>query len=231
MLFSDSKQDKRRKADQQRRKKQDEERRAKARVKRRTKPLAGLAAGLVGGLVATWVLDNYHRGAAAAARLGSGDPAEESAFHTSTSPAPSSTAPLHGDAATGRAESSAFGRADASAVSTPPSRPGLPVGSTVPSIPLLPAKPQMRYLTGALAGAIYGISVELVPMARSGYGTGFASLLFLGGPDVLAPFLPSGVLPGSEAKTGKDALPGGISAHLVYGATLETVRRMLRWVL
>jgi hypothetical protein len=56
---------------------------------------------------------------------------------------------------------------------------------------------------------------------RAGYGTGYASLLFMGGSQALLPGFGFGV-------QNNGAQGDGLSGHIVYGATLETTRRLLR---
>jgi putative membrane protein len=81
----------------------------------------------------------------------------------------------------------------------------------------------VHYAVGALAGGAYGLAAEFIPAVRAGYGTGYASLLFMGGSQALLPGFGFGVL-NSRAATQGD----GLSGHIVYGATLEATRRLLR---
>jgi hypothetical protein len=87
------------------------------------------------------------------------------------------------------------------------------------------AAPIVRYTIGALAGGAYGFAVEIFPVVRRGYGTGYSNLLFLGGSEAVLPWFN----PGPRQKF--QPAPGGLSAPLVYGAVLETTRRILRWLL
>ena len=135
----------------------------KTRKRHETKLLGGLAAGVIGGIVATWALDRYQEGAFEGTRRREN---------------PTGTAPI------------------------------------------------VRYAIGALAGGAYGFAVEILPVVRRGYGTGYSNLLFLGGSQAMLPWLNLG--------TRQKVTPvknGGLSAALVYGATLETTRRILRWML
>ena len=88
------------------------------------------------------------------------------------------------------------------------------------------AAPIVQYAIGALAGGAYGFAVEILPVVRRGYGTGYSNLLFLGGSQAMLPWL--------NLSTRQKIAPvknGGLSAALIYGATLETTRRILRWLL
>jgi hypothetical protein len=134
----------------------------KKRKRREIKLLGGLAAGVIGGIVATWALDRYQEGA------------------------------LEG---TRRREN------------------------------ITGAAPIVRYAIGALAGGAYGFAVEILPVVRRGYGTGYSNLLFLGGSEAVLPWFNRG--PRQKFQPAS----GGLSAALVYGAVLETTRRILRWLL
>jgi hypothetical protein len=134
----------------------------KKRKRHETKLLGGLAAGVIGGIVATWALDRYQEGAFEATRRRENT---------------TGTAPI------------------------------------------------VRYAIGALAGGAYGFAVEILPVVRRGYGTGYSNLLFLGGSEAVLPWFNRG--PRQKFQPAS----GGLSAPLVYGAVLETTRRILRWLL
>jgi hypothetical protein len=134
----------------------------KTRKRHETKLLGGLAAGVIGGIVATWALDRYQEGAFEATRRRENT---------------TGTAPI------------------------------------------------VRYAIGALAGGAYGFAVEILPVVRRGYGTGYSNLLFLGGSEAVLPWFNRG--PRQKFQPAS----GGLSAPLVYGAVLETTRRILRWLL
>ena len=85
--------------------------------------------------------------------------------------------------------------------------------------------PIVRYAIGALAGGAYGFAVEILPVVRRGYGTGYSNLLFLGGSEAVLPWFNRGPRQKFQPTS------GGLSAPLVYGAVLETTRRILRWLL
>jgi hypothetical protein len=134
----------------------------KTRKRHETKLLGGLAAGVIGGIVATWALDRYQEGAFEGTRRRENT---------------TGTAPI------------------------------------------------VRYAIGALAGGAYGFAVEILPVVRRGYGTGYSNLLFLGGSEAVLPWFNRG--PRQKFQPAS----GGLSAPLVYGAVLETTRRILRWLL
>lgn len=88
--------------------------------------------------------------------------------------------------------------------------------------------PVVHYGFGALAGAVYGGLAEVAPAVTSGIGTAFGSALFASADLVAVPaFRLSPPLSEFPAKT----LVTPFAAHLVYGATTELVRRVIRKVL
>ena len=162
-MFSKSNDARRKRAHDRRPEKHPDRKPTKTRKRHETKLLAGLAAGVIGGIVATWALDRYQEGALESTRRRENT---------------SDTAPI------------------------------------------------VRYAIGAIAGGAYGFAVEILPVVRRGYGTGYSNLLFLGGSQAMLPWLNLG--------TRQKIAPlknGGLSAPIIYGATLETTRRILRWLL
>jgi putative membrane protein len=87
------------------------------------------------------------------------------------------------------------------------------------------AGPVVHYAFGALMGAFYGALAEYWPGARAGFGTTFGSLLFTGADLIAVPALRFGPSPTEQPKS---KLVSPFSAHLVYGATTELVRRLIR---
>ncbi len=85
--------------------------------------------------------------------------------------------------------------------------------------------PIVHYAFGALMGALYGAAAEYSSVARSGFGTTFASALFTGADLVAVPALN---LSGSSAGAPVSSLASPFSAHVVYGITTEAVRRAVR---
>ncbi|HEX6494897.1 MAG TPA: hypothetical protein VF018_05405 [Acidobacteriaceae bacterium] len=147
----------------------------KKRKRREIKLLGGLAAGVIGGLVATWALECYQKGSLQATR---------------------------------RAQN-AEGTA--------------PILSRRQEGDVHRAAPIVHYAVGALTGGIYGLTAEILPIVRRGYGTGYSNLLFLSGSEAVLPWFNFG--------RSKNSRAGGLSAPFVYGAALETTRRVVRWLL
>ena len=85
--------------------------------------------------------------------------------------------------------------------------------------------PIVHYAFGALMGGVYGALAEYSPAARSGFGTAFAGLLFAGADMIAVPALKLSPETGDQP-TSSLATPFG--AHMVYGVTTECVRRLVR---
>jgi hypothetical protein len=88
--------------------------------------------------------------------------------------------------------------------------------------------PIVHYAFGALMGGIYGGLAEYAPIVRSGFGTTFGSVLFAGADLIAVPAFKLSA-PASEWPASSLATP--FAAHVVYGMTTELVRRAVRFVL
>ena len=177
-----------------------------SRKRREIKLLGGLAAGIIGGIVATWVLDKYQQGALEATRAAENAVNAEPFLSRRQEDRLREQQLAHAEAAE-RIAQSTFGK-------------GLSRNQRRNAAPIV------QYAIGALAGGAYGFAVEILPVVRRGYGTGYSNLLFLGGSQAVLPWLNLG--------TRQKIAPlknGGLSAPIIYGATLETTRRILRWML
>jgi len=90
------------------------------------------------------------------------------------------------------------------------------------------AGPVVHYAFGAVMGGVYGGLAEYSSGVTSGFGTTFGSMLF-GGADVLAvPLLGLSPLPSKDDSV---KLVSPFAAHVVYGVTTEFVRRIVRAIL
>jgi putative membrane protein len=90
------------------------------------------------------------------------------------------------------------------------------------------AGPVIHYAFGGLMGGVYGALAEVSPAARSGFGTTFGSMLFAGADLFAVPALQLG--PSLEEEPAS-SLATPLAAHLVYGATTELIRRLVRKLL
>jgi putative membrane protein len=85
--------------------------------------------------------------------------------------------------------------------------------------------PAVHYAFGGLMGGVYGALAECSPAATAGFGTTFGSMLFAGADLFAVPAMHLSP-PLSEDPVSSFATP--LAAHLVYGATTELVRRLVR---
>jgi len=88
--------------------------------------------------------------------------------------------------------------------------------------------PIVHYAFGALAGGLYGALAEYSPLVRSGFGLGFGAVLFAAA-DLLAVPAVGLSKPLSDYPASSYASP--FAAHLVYGLSTELTRRLARTVL
>jgi putative membrane protein len=87
------------------------------------------------------------------------------------------------------------------------------------------AAPAVHYAFGTSVGAIYGTLVESRQVMRAGWGLPFGAVVWLGAHAIAVPALGLSE-PITESDPGSEAAEFG--AHLVYGVTVESVRRLLR---
>jgi putative membrane protein len=88
--------------------------------------------------------------------------------------------------------------------------------------------PVVHYAFGTLMGGIYGGLAEYCPPVRAAFGTTFGSALFTGADLIAVPVLHLGPAPDEQPKS---ALASPFAAHIVYGVTTELVRRIVRAIL
>jgi uncharacterized membrane protein YagU involved in acid resistance len=86
----------------------------------------------------------------------------------------------------------------------------------------------VHYTFGTLMGVVYAVTAEMLPEITSGGGTAFGTLLFLGAHEVAVPALRLSPPPTETAPT--DHLQHW-AAHVVYGGSLELVRGLVRRLL
>jgi hypothetical protein len=83
----------------------------------------------------------------------------------------------------------------------------------------------VHYTFGTLMGIVYGVSAEQIPEVRTGGGTAFGTLLFLGAHEVAVPAFQ--LAPPPDQAPATDHLQHW-AAHVVYGGSLELVRSLVR---
>ena len=150
-------------------------------------PSRGLLAGAVGGLIACFVMSQFH-----------------SFFQ--------------------KVESSAEGNGEDSTVKT-----AAAVSRTIFHHELTPqqkkiAGPAVHYGFGASVATFYGAAVEVLPVLRTGWGMPFGAAVWLGAHLITVPALGLSE-PVTKSTPRREAVE--FAAHLVYGAVVEGVRRLL----
>lgn len=168
----------------------------------------GIVAGVVGGLVASWVMNEFM------SNLG---PPLQKALQGDTAASSQQPQSQNGE----KPDDATMKTADA-VVSTVTggrhlSREGKEKGG-----------PIVHYTFGALMGGVYGAIAEELPLTTAGFGTAFGAALFTGA-DLIA--VPALNLSGSSGEQPVSSLATPFAAHLVYGAATETVRRLMRALL
>ena len=165
---------------------------------------AGIVAGVVGGLLASWVMNEFMAGPGTALSKGVETPAEQRLLEMQSD----------GEDATmkvaDRIEEIVTG------------------GQHLTHEQREKAGPVVHYAFGALMGGVYGGLAEVSTAATAGFGTTFGSALFAGADLFGVPAMgfsqPAKKFPASSYAT-------PLAAHLVYGATTELVRRLVRRLL
>jgi putative membrane protein len=88
--------------------------------------------------------------------------------------------------------------------------------------------PIVHYAVGALTGGVYGGLAEYSTKVTSGFGTSYGGVLFSTADLLSLPALNLGPSPTNQPAS---ALATPFAAHIIYGATTEFVRRILRAML
>lgn len=88
--------------------------------------------------------------------------------------------------------------------------------------------PFVHYAFGAAMGGVYGALAEVSPLVTAGFGSAFGSALFTGADLIAVPALKLGSSPASQPIS---SLTAPSTAHIVYGATTELFRRVMRALL
>lgn len=83
----------------------------------------------------------------------------------------------------------------------------------------------VHYGFGTLVGALYGAVVEYAPIAKSAWGVPYGAAVFVGADEIAVPALGLSKSP-TEYPASQHA--NAFASHVVYGATLESIRRFTR---
>ncbi len=90
------------------------------------------------------------------------------------------------------------------------------------------ADPAMHYAMGAASGMMYGVAAEIAPLTTVGAGLPFGASVWLVADDIVVPALGLSK-PVTEFPFSTHLY--GLSSHLVYGLTTDLVRRAVRELL
>jgi putative membrane protein len=170
--------------------------------------IKGLAAGAIGGLVASWIMGYVHAalGAQQQQQQKSGDGASQPARRQEQQ---QQQQQAEGEDATVKA---AVAIAEAVHREIPPEKKKT-AGSLV------------HYAYGTLVGGLYGMAAEEWRPVREGEGALFGAGLWLVSDEIAVPALKLSKAPRDYPLK---AHAGALVSHLVYGVTTELVRRGLR---
>lgn len=177
----------------------------------------GAVAGFAGGLVGSWAMNQFH----ALLRAGSHESSLPRERHK---PASGGDSPVAEDQQGKRASDHDAGQEPAT------TQVAEAVSRTVAQHELTNSEkrvagPAVHYGYGAAMGGLYGGLLEAVPVVGEGFGTAYATALWLVGDEIAVPALGLGKPP-TETQPSEHAK--ALAAHLVYGLTLEGVRRLVR---
>lgn len=89
------------------------------------------------------------------------------------------------------------------------------------------AGPAVHYAYGSLVGALYGGMAELLPITSAGLGLPFGFALWVLGDEIAVPALGLGKQP---TEYSPEVHADALAAHFMYGATTDVLRRVLRHV-
>jgi putative membrane protein len=172
----------------------------------------GFAAGLIGGLVASWTMNRFQNVWSKVAKV-SGEHAEGSEETSGTQHLEFGSKPEVPDDTTVRA-ASALSEGVFGHKLTPGEK---KIGGTA-----------VHYLLGTGVGGLYGAAAEIAPNITAGAGLPFGALFWL--------VVDEGAVPLLNLSEGPMAYPLSIhayalSSHFVYGVTAEVVRRAVRGAL
>ena len=90
------------------------------------------------------------------------------------------------------------------------------------------AEAAVHYGFGTVMGGVYGGLSEYIPQTKAGFGSAYATALFVGADEIGVP------MAGLSARANEVPISShvlGLTAHLVYGVTTELVRRGTRKLL
>lgn len=173
----------------------------------------GIVAGLAGGLVASWTMNQFQ---AAWTRLA--ENAEKPHGAQSMKPSEGSKGSQGGDSK----------EQDDATVETAKAISENVFGHELQESEKKPAGAAVHYAFGAASGGVYGAVAEVVPQVTTAAGLPFGSAVWLLGDEITVPLLGL-AKPPTEYPLSTHVY--ALASHLVYGATAELSRRAIRQIL
>ncbi len=184
----------------------------------RRNPWKGLVAGLAGGLVASWTMNQFQAAVAKLSRKQQQSDVELGRTGTEGPGVQSQSVPAQ-QVVENEDENATVLVAQALATRLfhhPLTEKGKKA-----------AAPWVHYAYGTLAGGLYGALAEEWPVSKAGFGLPYGAALWLGGDEIAVPLLDLSKPP---TKYPLKVHAMALAAHLVYGASVEAVRRLVRAV-
>lgn len=90
------------------------------------------------------------------------------------------------------------------------------------------AGPAIHYAFGSMVGALYGAVAEVAPVTAKGWGMPFGTAVWVGADEI---GVPAAGLSKSPDEVPATTHASALAAHLVYGATADAIRRVVRFAL
>jgi Protein of unknown function (DUF1440) len=160
--------------------------------------LKGVAAGAIGGLAASWVMDEFQSAWIKISSAGTQQNGNDDSQKSNDEPATVKAAELVSKNVFGHELSVSEKKVGANAV---------------------------HYATGGTSGAVYGAAAELIPDVTNGGGLPFGTAIWLAVDEGAVPLL--GLSKGPTQYPISTHVYA-LASHFVYGVTTEVVRRALR---
>jgi putative membrane protein len=180
----------------------------KTLVNRQPEVLKGLAAGTIGGLVASWVMDEFQYAWVKVSN--SLQQRRETKFSSANQAEQSQSVDEEQEPATVKAAEMVSEKI---------------FGHQLAQGEKKIAGDAVHYATGAASAAIYGVAAELVPEVTVGAGLPFGTAVWLVVDEGAVPLLGLSKAPSEYALSTHIY---ALASHFVYGLTTEFVRRALR---
>jgi hypothetical protein len=178
--------------------------------------LKGLAAGIIGGLVASWVMSEFQSLVSKSSPQEEGDESQQSSS-------------AQGDRGQSKAQSqqkqNQNEEQDDATVKAAQAISKTLLDHKLTKSEKKPAGAAIHYAMGATSGAIYGVAAELAPPAARAAGLPFGAAVWLIADDIVVPALGLSKPP---TKYPLSTHAYALASHFVYGLTTDLVRRVVR---